>query len=129
MELEVKILICLIQPLPLLDYEHPIPFTRGHENDGTSVADMVLSLLLVEMDGLDQRIGVTVIAATNRPDKIDPALLRPGRFDRLLDVQPPNEADRADIFRIHTRSMPCSPDMDLNELAILTEQKATQAQT
>lgn len=95
--------------------------TRGQENDGTSVADRVLSQLLVEMDGLDQRVGVTVIAATNRPDKIDPALLRPGRFDRVLDVQPPDEADRADIFRIHTRSMPCSADMNLNELARLTE--------
>ncbi|KAL6868088.1 hypothetical protein ACP4OV_014933 [Aristida adscensionis] len=95
--------------------------TRGHGNDGTSVADRVLSQLLVEMDGLDQRIGVTVIAATNRPDKIDPALLRPGRFDRLLDVQPPDEADREDIFRIHTRCMPCSLDVNLNELARLTE--------
>ncbi|KAJ1271074.1 hypothetical protein BS78_06G101100 [Paspalum vaginatum] len=95
--------------------------TRGNENDGTSVADRVLSQLLVEMDGLDQRVGVTVIAATNRPDKIDPALLRPGRFDRRLAVQPPNEADRGDIFGIHTRSMPCSPDIDLKELAILTE--------
>uniref|UniRef100_A0A0A9F838 AAA+ ATPase domain-containing protein n=1 Tax=Arundo donax TaxID=35708 RepID=A0A0A9F838_ARUDO len=95
--------------------------TRGNENDGTSVADRVLSQLLVEMDGLDQRIGVTVIAATNRPDKIDHALLRPGRFDRLLDVQPPGEADREDIFWIHTRSMPCCPDVDLKELAKLTE--------
>jgi len=95
--------------------------TRGQGNDGTSVADRVLSQLLVEMDGLDQRVGVTVIAATNRPDKIDSALLRPGRFDRVLDVQPPNEADRADIFRIHIRSMPCSADMNLNELARLTE--------
>ncbi|CAL4905962.1 unnamed protein product [Urochloa decumbens] len=93
--------------------------TRGHENDGTSVADRVLSQLLVEMDGLDKK--VIVIAATNRPDKIDPALTRPGRFDRLLDVQPPNEADRADIFRIHTRSIPRSPDVNLEELARLTE--------
>uniref|UniRef100_A0A0A9GF24 CIP111 n=1 Tax=Arundo donax TaxID=35708 RepID=A0A0A9GF24_ARUDO len=53
----------------------------------------------MEMDGLDRRIGV--IAATNRPDKIDHALLRPGRFDRLLDVQPSCEDDRVDIFRIH----------------------------
>nr|TKW00232.1 hypothetical protein SEVIR_8G095200v2 [Setaria viridis] len=93
--------------------------TRGHENDGTSVADRVLTQLLVEMDGLDGK--VIVIAATNRPDKIDPALTRPGRFDRLLDVQPPNEADRADIFRIHTRSIPCGPDVNLEELARLTE--------
>ncbi|OEL26776.1 Calmodulin-interacting protein 111 [Dichanthelium oligosanthes] len=95
--------------------------TRGHENDGTSVADRVLSQLLVEMDGLDKRVGVIVIAATNRPDKIDPALTRPGRFDRLLDVQPPNEVDRADIFQIHTRSIPCGPDVSLEELARLTE--------
>ncbi|CAL4994273.1 unnamed protein product [Urochloa decumbens] len=89
--------------------------TRGHENDGTSVADRVLSQLLVEMDGLDKK--VIVIAATNRPDKIDPALMRPGRFDRLLDVQLPNQGDRADIFRIHTRSIPCSPDVNLEEFA------------
>lgn len=95
--------------------------TRGHGDNGISVADRVLSQLLQEMDGLDQKIGVTVIAATNRPDKIDIALLRPGRFDRLLDVRPPDEADREDIFRIHTRSIPCSPDVDLNELARLTE--------
>ncbi|CAM0874868.1 unnamed protein product [Alopecurus aequalis] len=95
--------------------------TRGHGNNGISVADRVLSQLLQEMDGLDQKIGVTVIAATNRPDKIDIALLRPGRFDRLLDVQPPDEADREDIFRIHTRSIPCSPDVNLKELARLTE--------
>ncbi|CAL4988649.1 unnamed protein product [Urochloa decumbens] len=93
--------------------------TRGHENDGTSVADRVLSQLLVEMDGLDKK--VIVIAATNRPDKIDPALTRPGRFDRLLDVQPPNQGDRADIFRIHTRSIPRGPDVNLEEFARLTE--------
>uniref|UniRef100_A0ACD5W911 Uncharacterized protein n=1 Tax=Avena sativa TaxID=4498 RepID=A0ACD5W911_AVESA len=95
--------------------------TRGHGSNGISVADRVLSQLLQEMDGLDQKIGVTVIAATNRPDKIDIALLRPGRFDRLLDVQPPDEADREDIFRIHTRNIPCSPDVNLKELARLTE--------
>ncbi|XP_064970368.1 calmodulin-interacting protein 111-like isoform X2 [Musa acuminata AAA Group] len=95
--------------------------TRGQDSDGTSVADRVLSQLLVEMDGLDQKIGVTVIAATNRPDKIDPALLRPGRFDRLLDVQPPDENDREDIFRIHMRKMPCSSDVSIKDLAQLTE--------
>ncbi|KAJ0972843.1 hypothetical protein J5N97_020802 [Dioscorea zingiberensis] len=98
-----------------------LAITRGQDGDGTSVADRVLSQLLVEMDGLDQRVGVTVIAATNRPDKVDHALLRPGRFDRLLDVQPPNEADRKDIFCIHMRSMPCSSDVCMEELARLTE--------
>ncbi|GAB4851784.1 hypothetical protein Ancab_031183 [Ancistrocladus abbreviatus] len=93
---------------------------RGKENDGVSVGDRVMSQLLVELDGLQQRVNVTVIAATNRPDKIDPALLRPGRFDRLLYVGPPNEADREEIFRIHLRKMPCSSDIDVLELARLT---------
>ncbi|KAJ4965875.1 hypothetical protein NE237_017724 [Protea cynaroides] len=93
---------------------------RGQENDGASVADRVMSQLLVELDGLHQRVDVTVIAATNRPDKIDPALLRPGRFDRLLYVGPPSEIDREHIFRIHVRKMPCSCDISLRELACLT---------
>ncbi|XP_043695669.1 calmodulin-interacting protein 111 isoform X2 [Telopea speciosissima] len=94
---------------------------RGQENDGASVSDRVMSQLLVELDGLHQRVDVTVIAATNRPDKIDPALLRPGRFDRLLYVGPPNEIDREEIFRIHVRKMPCSCDVSLRELACLTQ--------
>lgn len=80
-----------------------------------------MSQLLVELDGLQQRVNVTVIAATNRPDKIDPALLRPGRFDRVLYVGPPSETDREDIFRIHLRRMPCAPDVCIKELANLTE--------
>ncbi|XP_077230377.1 cam interacting protein 111 isoform X2 [Tasmannia lanceolata] len=98
-----------------------LAITRGQENDGASVGDRVMSQLLVELDGLNQRVDVTVIAATNRPDKIDSALLRPGRFDRLLYVGPPNEADREDIFRIHLRKMPCSSDVSIRELAHLTE--------
>ncbi|KAK9164510.1 hypothetical protein Syun_005412 [Stephania yunnanensis] len=94
---------------------------RGKESEGASVGDRVMSQLLVELDGLHQRVNVTVIAATNRPDKIDSALLRPGRFDRLLYVGPPNESDRVDIFRIHTRKMPCGSDVNLKELAHLTE--------
>ncbi|WOL14264.1 calmodulin-interacting protein [Canna indica] len=95
--------------------------TRGQDNDGTSVGDRVVTQLLVEMDGLDQKTGVTVIAATNCPDKIDPALLRPGRFDRILDVQPPAETERADIFRVHLRNTPCSADVSIKDLAQLTE--------
>ncbi|KAK6263322.1 hypothetical protein QUC31_009138 [Theobroma cacao] len=94
---------------------------RGKESDGVSVSDRVMSQLLVELDGLHQRVDVTVIAATNRPDKIDSALLRPGRFDRLLYVGPPNKNDREDIFRIHLRKIPCSSDVSLKELAHLTE--------
>ncbi|KAL2952489.1 hypothetical protein AAZX31_19G114100 [Glycine max] len=80
-----------------------------------------MSQLLVELDGLHQRVNVTVIAATNRPDKIDPALLRPGRFDRLLYVGPPNEVDREEIFRIHLCKIPCGSDVSLKELARLTD--------
>ncbi|KAG2258303.1 hypothetical protein Bca4012_021575 [Brassica carinata] len=94
---------------------------RGKENDGVSVSDRVMSQLLVELDGLHQRVGVTVIAATNRPDKIDSALLRPGRFDRLLYVGPPNEADREAILKIHLRKIPCSSDICLKELASVTK--------
>ncbi|XP_010554743.1 PREDICTED: calmodulin-interacting protein 111 isoform X2 [Tarenaya hassleriana] len=94
---------------------------RGKENDGISVSDRVMGQLLVELDGLHQLVGVTVIAATNRPDKIDPALLRPGRFDRSLYVGPPNKTDREDIFKIHLRKIPYSSDVSLEELASLTE--------
>ncbi|XP_015573599.2 calmodulin-interacting protein 111 isoform X1 [Ricinus communis] len=94
---------------------------RGKENDGVSVSDRVMTQLLVELDGLHQRVNVTVIAATNRPDKIDPALLRPGRFDRLLYVGPPNATDREAIFRIHLRKIPCSSDVSIKELSHLTE--------
>ncbi|KAK6124822.1 hypothetical protein DH2020_041438 [Rehmannia glutinosa] len=93
---------------------------RGKESDGVSVGDRVISQLLVELDGLQERGSVTVIA-TNRPDKIDPALLRPGRFDRLLYVGPPNRKDREDIFRVHLQRMPCSSDVCISELSFLTE--------
>ncbi|KAL3534715.1 hypothetical protein ACH5RR_003176 [Cinchona calisaya] len=94
---------------------------RGKESDGVSVSDRVLSQLLVELDGLHERINVTVIAATNRPDKVDSALLRPGRFDRLLYVGPPDINDRQEIFRVHLHKMPCSSDVSTKELALLTE--------
>ncbi|XP_023741327.1 calmodulin-interacting protein 111 isoform X1 [Lactuca sativa] len=94
---------------------------RGKENDGVSVSDRVMSQLLVELDGLNQRVNVTVIAATNRPDKIDSALLRPGRFDRLVYVGPPNEKDRKEIFRIHLQKMSCSFDVSIDELATLSK--------
>ncbi|KAI3927710.1 hypothetical protein MKW92_010426 [Papaver armeniacum] len=99
-----------------------LAIVRGHENDGgASVGDRVMSQLLVELDGLHQRVDVTVIAATNRPDKIDSALLRPGRFDRLLYVGPPNETDREDIFHIHIQKMPCGLDVSIRELSVLTD--------
>ncbi|XP_008228492.1 PREDICTED: calmodulin-interacting protein 111-like [Prunus mume] len=92
---------------------------RGKESD--SVSDRVISHLLVELDGVHARDNVTVIAATNRLDKIDSALLRPGRFDLLLHVGPPDEPDREEIFHIHLRKIPCSSDVNIYDLARLSE--------
>ena len=88
---------------------------------GSRVHDQVLNQLLAEMDGLEELRGVVVIGATNRPDMLDPALLRPGRFDRLLLVSPPDKKGRLEIFKIHTKNMPLAKDVKLEELADKTE--------
>ncbi|KAH8940653.1 hypothetical protein BDL97_15G100600 [Sphagnum fallax] len=93
---------------------------RDTGHGGLSVGDRVMSQLLTEMDGLKSTKGVAVIAATNRPDIIDPALLRPGRFDRLLYVGPPNETARQQIFQIQLHNTPCAPDVDCAALAART---------
>ncbi len=90
-------------------------------DEGSRAVERVLNQLLTEMDGLEELHGVVVIGATNRPDILDPALLRPGRFDRMVYVRPPDKKSRLAIFRIHTRDMPLSEDVDLEELADLTE--------
>jgi len=82
--------------------------------------------LLAEIDGFDPRGEVKILAATNRPDILDPALLRPGRFDRLIHFPMPNEEARVTIFKIHTKNMNLAKDIDLGELAKNTE-KATGA--
>jgi len=84
---------------------------------GTRVAERVVNQLLTELDGLEELYGVVVIGATNRPDLIDPGLLRPGRLDKLLLVQVPDEKARLEIFRIHTKNVPLSEDVNLEELA------------
>lgn len=94
---------------------------RGSDGSGTSVADRVLSQLLNEMDGIEPLVNVTVVAATNRPDIIDDALLRPGRIDRILYVGPPDFESRRDIFRIQVTKMTCDKDVDIDELAHKTE--------
>ena len=73
------------------------------------------------MDGIEPLRGVVVVAATNRPDLLDPALLRPGRFDRLIYVPPPDLKARYEILKIHTRKVPLADDVDLVELARTTE--------
>ncbi|WP_048053493.1 CDC48 family AAA ATPase [Pyrococcus horikoshii] len=89
--------------------------------DVNRVTDRLINQLLTEMDGIQENTGVVVIAATNRPDILDPALLRPGRFDRLILVPAPDEEARFEIFKVHTRSMPLADDVDLRELARRTE--------
>ncbi|KAI8929625.1 P-loop containing nucleoside triphosphate hydrolase protein [Entophlyctis helioformis] len=89
--------------------------------DDSSVADRVLSQLLSELDGIEPLVNVTVLAATNRPDIIDSALLRPGRIDSILYVSPPDMASRREILRIQTRRMACSDDVDLDVLAKATD--------
>jgi cell division protease FtsH len=82
--------------------------------------EQTLNQLLVEMDGFDDRHEVIVLAATNRPDVLDPALLRPGRFDRHVEVGLPDRAGREGILRIHTRRLPIAADVDLSLLARVT---------
>ncbi|QBD82077.1 AAA family ATPase [Ktedonosporobacter rubrisoli] len=93
---------------------------RGTGNDG-NVGDRVIAQLLTEMDGIEGREGVIVLAATNRPELIDPALLRPGRFDLVVELQYPNEVEREAIFSVHMRGRPVAPEVTANELARLTE--------
>lgn len=93
----------------------------GRTEDGEgSATERVVSQLLTEMDGLEGRGSVTVIGATNRPDRLDDALLRPGRFDRVVSVPVPDRATRAEIFRIHTRDRTTEP-LDFDALAERTD--------
>ncbi|MBS3150324.1 CDC48 family AAA ATPase [Candidatus Woesearchaeota archaeon] len=89
---------------------------RGLSND-SQVMERVVNTLLSEMDGLEELNDLVVVAATNRPDILDPALLRPGRFDRLLFVGPPSEEERMEILKIHTRNMPLAKEVNLNKIA------------
>ncbi len=91
--------------------------TRGGIMGDSHVTERVISQFLTEIDGLEDLNDVTVIAATNRPDIIDPALLRPGRFDRRIFIPVPDSEARKEIFQIHTRDKPLAPDVDLDRLA------------
>jgi cell division protease FtsH len=87
---------------------------------GHDEREQTLNQNLTEMDGFDPRTGVIVLGATNRPEILDPALLRPGRFDRRVTVQPPDRAGREAILRVHTRSVPLDPAVDLGAIAAST---------
>jgi len=91
---------------------------RGAGYSDSGATERVISQLLTEMDGIESLQNVVVIAATNRPDILDPAVMRPGRFDRLIDVPAPDSQALMQIFRIHARNMPLSKDVDLQEIAV-----------
>ncbi|MGC9090800.1 MAG: CDC48 family AAA ATPase [Fervidicoccaceae archaeon] len=93
---------------------------RGVSSD-TYVTERVVSQLLTEIDGIESLDNVIVIAATNRPDIVDPALIRPGRLEKLIYIPPPTKEERVEIFRIHTKNMPLAKDVDLYKLAEITE--------
>ncbi|ATZ61741.2 MAG: CDC48 family AAA ATPase [Methanosarcinales archaeon Met12] len=94
---------------------------RGGSFGDSHVTERVVSQILTELDGLEELKDVIVIAATNRPDMIDPALLRPGRIDKLIYVPPPNEDARKDIFAVHLKGKPIDGNVNLNSLAEATE--------
>jgi cell division protease FtsH len=93
---------------------------QGVFTGSNSEQEQTLNQILTEMDGFSSRQGVIVLAATNRPDVLDHALLRPGRFDRRVTVQPPDRVGREAILNVHTRGMPLAPDVQLREMAAST---------
>src|SRR6187402_739213 len=87
---------------------------------GHDEREQTLNQILTEMDGFSGAEGVIVLAATNRPDVLDPALLRPGRFDRTITVHPPDQKGRVEILKVHARKVPLASDVDLARLASAT---------
>ena len=98
-----------------------IASTRSGSDSDSGVTKRVVNQLLTEMDGLEELEDVAIIAATNRPDIIDPGLMRPGRFDRHIKVDVPSEEARVAIFEVHTKNMPLASDVDLKKLAKNTD--------
>jgi transitional endoplasmic reticulum ATPase len=103
-----------------IDEVDAITSIRGYASD-SGVTEKIVAQLITEMDGIHDYKGVVVLAATNRPDLLDPALLRPGRFDKLVYIPPPDYSTRLEILRILTASLPLSPSVNLSELAKVTE--------
>ncbi|MFA5929404.1 MAG: CDC48 family AAA ATPase [Candidatus Micrarchaeia archaeon] len=94
---------------------------RGGGDEGNRVSERVVDTLLTEMDGLTGLKNVVVIAATNRPELLDMALMRGGRFDRIIEIPVPEEKTRAEIFKLHTKSMPVAKGVDVAEFAKKTD--------
>ncbi len=104
-----------------LDELDSIAPSRGRSGGDSNVTDRIVNQLLTEMDGIEEMENVVVIGGTNRPDIVDPALVRPGRFDRAMLVPAPDEEARRSILKIHTRDVPISENVDLNEIAEETQ--------
>ncbi|MDH3384895.1 MAG: CDC48 family AAA ATPase [Nitrosopumilus sp.] len=94
---------------------------RGSSESGSNVTENVVSQILTEIDGLEELHNVLIIGATNRLDIVDEALLRPGRFDRIIEVPNPDDKGREQIFKIHTKKKPLGDDVNLSKLVELTE--------
>jgi transitional endoplasmic reticulum ATPase len=102
--------------LVFLDEVDALAPRRGQSSD-SGVADRVVAALLTELDGVEAMPNVVVVGATNRPELVDPALLRPGRLERLVYVQPPDASARTAILRSATRNTPLAEEIDLAEVA------------
>lgn len=97
---------------------------RGGMNGDGGISDRLLTQLLTEMDGIEGRAGVIVLGATNRAELIDPALLRPGRFDIVVELRYPDEKERQAILAVHLRDRPLASDVSIEELASLTDKRS-----
>ncbi|MDX9745046.1 MAG: ATP-dependent zinc metalloprotease FtsH [Syntrophales bacterium] len=107
--------IIFIDELDALGKARGVGMMGGHDE-----REQTLNQLLVEMDGFDPKVGVILLAATNRPEILDPALLRPGRFDRHVLVDRPDKVGREEILRVHLREIKTAPDLDIGKLAAMT---------
>src|SRR5207245_6158666 len=104
--------------LVFIDEIDAVGRSRGHGlGGGNDEREQTLNALLVEMDGFDTQEGIIIIAATNRPDVLDPALLRPGRFDRQITVNLPDVRGREAILKVHAKNVKLAPPVDLSSFA------------
>jgi transitional endoplasmic reticulum ATPase len=104
-----------------LDETDALTPKRNADYDNSGVSEQVISQLLTEIDGINNLHDVVVIAATNRPDMIDPAVIRSGRFDRLIYVPGPDDSSRMQIFKLYTKNMPLDQDVDIDQLVVMTK--------
>lgn len=104
-----------------IDEIDSIGYTRGGDDADSMVSERVVDTLLTEMDGLKDITGIVVLAATNRPDILDPALLRPGRFDKIISIPMPDYETRLSILKVHTKKMPLAKNVNLEDITKSTD--------